>query len=469
MKKILILIILVSALLRLYRIQDYMEFLGDQGRDVVIVSNFLKNKDLIFIGPQTSIGNMYLGPWYYYLIAPSLFLANFSPVGPAIFVALLGILTTYLIYSYSLEWFGSKLASLISAATFAISPVMIKYTSFSWNPNIMPLFSLTFIYYIDKYLNTRRIQDLVLATLSFCLVLNSHYLGLVLLIVPILTIFIQNIRLKSLSLRHIFVAFLILLACFSPLVLFDIKHHGQNFQAVSKFFSVRQETINLKPYKAIPGLVPLHLQISQDLLSAKNTQFTIIFALVFFLGTLLLFRSKNKIGKILSITYLVSLVALALYKQHIYTHYFGFLFPICCIAFGLAISKLKYIGWLVFALFVYISVTNSPLRQEPNRQLAIVDQISQEITHDSNSKPFNIALLSKNNYDPPYRYILDQKSNNLYPIDQNKTSQLYVICEEKDCKPLGNPEYNVAAFGIASIAKQWEVSGIKVYKLIQSN
>ena len=104
---LIILIILISAFCRLYRIQDYMEFLGDQGRDVVIVRDFLKNGNLFFIGPQTSIGNMYLGPYYYYFfVAPGLLLANFNPVGPAIVVALLGILTVYLLFRFTKKWFN---------------------------------------------------------------------------------------------------------------------------------------------------------------------------------------------------------------------------------------------------------------------------------------------------------------------------------------------------------------------------
>ena len=67
---VIIIIIAISAFMRLFKISDYMEFLGDQGRDVVIVRDFLKHGNLFFIGPQTSIGNMYLGPYYYYFIAP---------------------------------------------------------------------------------------------------------------------------------------------------------------------------------------------------------------------------------------------------------------------------------------------------------------------------------------------------------------------------------------------------------------
>ena len=54
--------------------------------------------DPILVGPGTSIGNMYLGPLYYYMMAPALLFANFSPVGPAIQIALLGVLTVWLIW-----------------------------------------------------------------------------------------------------------------------------------------------------------------------------------------------------------------------------------------------------------------------------------------------------------------------------------------------------------------------------------
>ena len=59
-------ILLLAAFFRLYKIADYMTFLGDEGRDVLIVRNLLTKADPILIGPGTSVGNMYLGPLYYY-------------------------------------------------------------------------------------------------------------------------------------------------------------------------------------------------------------------------------------------------------------------------------------------------------------------------------------------------------------------------------------------------------------------
>ena len=95
---ILITILVVGAFLRLYKIGEYMTFLGDEGRDVIVVRRLLAEGDLILVGPGTSIGNMYLGPLYYYMMAPALFLAGYSPVGPAIQIALLGFATIFFVW-----------------------------------------------------------------------------------------------------------------------------------------------------------------------------------------------------------------------------------------------------------------------------------------------------------------------------------------------------------------------------------
>jgi 4-amino-4-deoxy-L-arabinose transferase-like glycosyltransferase len=60
----LVFILLVGAAMRLYHIGGYMTFLGDEGRDAIIVRRLLVDFDPILIGPGTSIGNMYIGPLY---------------------------------------------------------------------------------------------------------------------------------------------------------------------------------------------------------------------------------------------------------------------------------------------------------------------------------------------------------------------------------------------------------------------
>src|SRR5688572_20795593 len=123
---LLVLIILLAAFLRLYRIADYQTFLGDEGRDVLVAKSMLEG-NLTLLGPRSSAGDFFMGPAYYYMITPWLWLFNYDPVGPAVMVALFGIATVWLIYYVGKQWFSEK-AGLMAAALYTVSPIVINYS-----------------------------------------------------------------------------------------------------------------------------------------------------------------------------------------------------------------------------------------------------------------------------------------------------------------------------------------------------
>lgn len=471
---ILVAIVLIATFCRLYRIDEYMEFLGDQGRDVVIVSDFLKKGDLFFIGPQTSIGNMYLGPFYYYLIAPFLLLANLNPVGPSVFVAILSILTTVLIFFISQKWFNTK-TGLIASFLFAISPVVIKYSNFSWNPNVMPFFALLFVYLTITAITENKYHLLNLASLTFIMALNSHFLALLLLPPAILFLAYsffknkpqqKNILVFSLTSLGIFLFSLI------PQILFDLKHNGQNINAILTFFSKRETTVNLKAYKALPNIIPLFNQISTRLLAGKNEILGPLISLIFGVTLIskVIFSKNKKYLLVLLLWFLIGLIGLGLYKQHIYDHYFGFLFPIVFILFAVSINKYPVITIPVIITIAILSFIENPFRYPPNRQLKNTKEISAFIINQAQDKPFNLALIAKQNYDPPYRYFLNQQKAPLYTLKDKLTDQLFVICEpwQVECQPINHPLWDIAAFGWAKIDKEWELNGVKIFKLLHT-
>jgi len=98
-------IIALASFLRLYKISDYMTFLGDEGRDMLVAKAILDG-NLTLLGPRASAGDFFLGPIYYYMITPFLWLSRLDPVGPAIMVALFGIATVYLVYYVGKTFFS---------------------------------------------------------------------------------------------------------------------------------------------------------------------------------------------------------------------------------------------------------------------------------------------------------------------------------------------------------------------------
>ncbi len=451
-------ILLIASFCRLYRISEYMEFLGDQGRDVLILRDFLKHGNLFFIGPQTSIGNMYLGPWFYYLIAPSLLLSNYNPVGPAIFIALLNILTVWLVFYVSRKWFNPKTA-YIASFLYAISPEVIKFSNFIWNPNIMPLFSLLFIYWLTE-------KRYLLASLAFIMCLNSHYLALLLLPLAFL-IWLRNSPKKYV--KETLLAIFIFILSLTPQILFDLKHQGQNINALITFFTQRENTINLKAYKSLPLIPSLFNQINTDLLAGKDVTFGIVISIILFLGIIyLLLRHRSEKLYLCLLWYLIGLVGLGLYKQHIYSHYFAFLFPVLFILMAYLISKLpKFIGLILFLSLTFFSLLQNPFRWAPNRQMQNAQKVSEYIITQSQGQPFNYALISKMGYAYPH-YLIENK--NYFDIKDKVTEQLFVVCVpfQIECQPINNPEYGVAAFGWAKIDQETEIDSVKIYKLVHN-
>ncbi len=490
---ILLTILLVGSFLRLYKISEYMTFLGDEGRDAIVVRRLLVYADPILIGPGTSIGNMYLGPLYYYLIAPSLFIANYSPVGPAFFVAFLGVITIALVWWVGREWFGSW-AGLISALLYAISPTVIIYSRSSWNPNIMPFFALATIWSIWKFWQEEKFKWLTVVGVSMAFVLQSHYLGL--LLIPVVSIFwflslVKAKKQKKSYILYTLCSILIFSFLMSPLVIFDARHGWRNFEAIKKFFLERQATVSARPWNALPKIIPLLEKSSTSLLSGRNEIIgKWVSVVVVFSGLILAGKSRLKITQkehrafaLLFIWLGFALFGLGLYKQEIYEHYFGFFFPAPFILIAGILTQLlekaKIRGrWLVgtaVLVLVFYNLSETPLKYPPNRQLQRTIEISQKIFEEARDTPFNLAVIAERNYEDAYQYFLEKWGAGVVDIDplryqQTITNQLFVVCEmPKDkCDPTHNPKAEIANFGWSRVESEWDVAGVTIYKLVHS-
>lgn len=495
------LILLLGAFLRLYKIDGYMTFLGDEGRDGLVWLRMVKQGKFTLIGPQTSIGNMYLGPLYYYLMLPFYILFGLSPVGPSVGVALLGVATIFLIWKIGKEWFG-EIAGSTAALLYATSPVVIIYSRSSWNPNIMPFFALLTIYGIWQFWQKENFVWLPVigVTLSFCL--QSHYLGLLLLpvvgifwLVELLKLLRKNDkRLKYYILHTTYSILLLLLLTLVPLVWFDLRHNFINAKAFYKFFTERQTTVNLKAYKAIPHLWPLWELMITRLLAAKEIVLGRVMALVLVLGAVFFFTRSdlvrgrtspispvNRALALIFVWLVIGLGGIGLYKQHIYDHYFGFLFPAVFLLAGFLLGKIweirgfRDLGKLgvlgILALAMWFNLKNSPLNWPPNYQMAKVQKVDQTIIQEASSQPFNFALIAKQNYEAGYEYFLEDWRAPLVRIDPQEASQtiadqLFVVCEDEKCEPVGHPKTEIANFGWAKIDQEWEFPwGVKLYRL----
>lgn len=494
---LLIFILLVGAFFRLYKIDQYMLFLGDEGRDVMVVRRFLQEGDLMFVGPGTSVGNMYLGPIYYYMMAPALFLANYSPVGPAVQIALLGVLTIFFLWFVIKRWFKDKNIALIVTSLYAASPVVIIYSRSSWNPNIMPFFSLLTIYSLWKVWQEKKWKWLIVMSIAFAFVTQSHYLGLFL--VPTILIFWflslrkswDDTKARQLAIRYSLFAILIITLLSSPLVIFDAKYNWRNMKALNTFIFTRSGDFSFKVSKFIPRVWEVWEKLNIRLLAGTSEIIGRILAiLILIVGVSYLIKRVIAKCKLPATSYLLSswlvfgIFGLALYKGQIYDHYFGFLFAAPFLVVAMLVKgiqqtidskKSRVVFYFLCSILLVASLMNNPLRRSPNRLLERSISVAQKIRQEAGSQKYNFALIGDKNYEPAYQYFLELWKTPVIEIDPQRyqetvAEQLFVVCEypQDECQPTSNPKAQVANFGWSKIEASWEINGVYLFKLVHN-
>ncbi len=504
---ILAVILIIAAFFRIYKIQDYLTFLGDEGRDVLIVRDILHGH-FTLLGPRASAGDFFTGPIYYYMMAPFLFLANYNPVGPAIMIALLSVITTYMIYEFGRRWFNPT-AALIAAALYAISPLVIQYSRSSWNPNPMPFFSMVIFYLLYRWIQKPTVPKFAIIGILYGIAFQLHYIEIFVGVIIFLYVLIGNIFIgkKDLIVRlgreyiAILVGFLIGL---SPFLAFEARHGFPNVKTVINFIvhgdttatdlthSTFIQTVGDIFFRSFARLVMYFPPPERMYVYAKAIPYWYWGAIILgiFSTTFLVFqfvesaRSKKRdFLKYLLILLWFSfgVILFGFYRKPIYDYYFEFMFPVPFLLVGNLLSYFwlqkifyKLVAALIFVVLIYLNLLGYPYAAPGNQQYIQVKKISEFILQKTENKPFNFALLTLGNSDHAYRYIFEVDGHppvtiqytGIDPERKSVTNQLFVVCEDPNCEPLGASLWEVAGFGRAEIAAEWPVSVLKVYKLV---
>lgn len=465
-------ILLTAAFLRLYRIRDYIVFLGDQGRDVLVVKRIIVDRKFTLLGPVASVGGFYLGPFYYYLMALPLWLSGLDPVGPAIMVALFGVATVYFIYLFAKKAMDFQ-TGIVSAGLYAVSGLAVSQSRFSWNPNTVPFFSILYFYFLYQAGKIHKKIFIFSAGLCLGICFQLHYLTLPLFPIGLLLLADK----KAIKwLVNILFLLLGLIVTFSPFIFFEFRHGFNNVKTIWEFVSRKDGAMGLEPLPLIGNFFSLSQKIFANFLNTPDFLTKILVYISLLVLVWGIFKSGKKwFFKILAGWWILGVLILGFYQGAIHNYYYGFLYPVPAIITGVMLGfllKNKNILLKIFALvfFVYLIYQNliiQPIIKEPNKILEQTKAITDNIIKESGGKPFNFALLTLGNSDHAYRYFLEISGYRPVTLEEGVQENLFVVCEDSNCEPLGNPLWEVAGFGRAEVNKQWQDKiGIKTYWLV---
>ena len=491
-KFLLIAILLVGAFLRFYRIGDYMTFLGDEGRDALVVKRMIVDKKFTLLGPTASVGGFFLGPIYYYFMAPFLWFWRLNPVGPAIMVALFGVAGIFLIFKTGQEFFNQK-TGFLAAVLYALSPLVIAHSRSSWNPNLVPFFALLYLYGLKKIVKEKKWRWWFIIGLSIGIGLQLHYLFSFL--IPIGPIFIFIFKRGASYLKMYLISILGFLTGLFPFLVFELRHQFPNTQTIIRFLLsgketgfVGQETMTILTdliFRLFSRLIfyfppPEQLELYSSKIIFWWETLVWVAAVGSITALIIQIIKEKKPAHLLTFLWLIFALSLfCFYKQAIYDYYLGILFPLPFLLLGNLLSLLwqekilkPFVGISLIALLI-LNWSGRPFKFPPNRQLEQTEKIANFVLEKTEGKPFNFALITDQNSDHAYRYFFEIwkqpavviENAEVDPERKTVTDQLLIVCEKRDCQPLGHPLWEVAGFGRAEIVAEWDFSVVKVYKL----
>jgi len=367
----------------------------------------------------------------------------------------------------------NKQIALISTALITFSFALLQFSRFSWNPNLLPLFTLLTVYFLIKAFKKLGLRFFVLTGAFLSFAIQLHYLALF-IIPPIVVLFIVQLYEQRKHLSQILIGGLTALASFLvfsiPLIIFDLRHNFLNTNNFIRLFKNSSPVAGNKLANLADTFTFLNkyaFNIDVNPLLSSLVLILIVISLIFVL------RRRDNIRSFLIFLVLI-ILGTALYGGPKYPHYFGAVYPLYYVVIGYFLSVLLtfFSGRILIAFFVaayvFLNAQSYYFFTHPvNNQIDKAREIAKVIYDNADKNGFRLTSLPQHYGDYAYRYFLELWRRK--PIEKGsfeKVPTLFVVCEE-ECRPIGDPQWDIAYFAPRKIVGVWRIDGVTIYKLVR--
>jgi 4-amino-4-deoxy-L-arabinose transferase-like glycosyltransferase len=403
-----VIFLFIGGYLRLNHLnQKSVTFSYDQARDAYIASQ-ITHGDLKIIGPPTSINGFFHGVFYYYLITIPYFFSQGDPISVAIFTSILNLLAIIPLYFLGKVLFNSKVG-LISAFLYSISFDIVQYSNWLSNPSPAVFFSVIFYLGLALFIFTpRKNLGIILSAIGYALSFQCQFfLGY--FIIPILVSFFI-LKVKP-SIKQTTLFCIVALALISTMILSYFKFGFTFIQGFQNLFSKP----NKFDFPTLDFFVNSKLIIGRfvenfyRVIFPSSSTFASIWAIFCLIFTYKQIKTKSPFTPkliFILIFLLSSIVIIPFGGQSTPYINVGLQIPVILISsfFLLNIfNKYKTIGLLIFAIFVFSSLTTN-LKYNPQGQIIFAIQKELTLGHElkvldytyqnSQNQPFSINTIT---------------------------------------------------------------------------
>ena len=469
-----ILILLLAFFLRIYRLPELLGFWYDQGRDALVIWDFIHNGKLFLIGPMMGFTGMFRGPWYYYLLTPFYYLGNGNPLWPSIFLVSVSVYSIYILYIVGRK-IGGQTTGIFAAFITSISAYIIGASRWLSNPTPMLLIGILLIWSIFAFLEKKKwalplIAFLIGMGLNFGAATEVYYIP------ALLIVFYLNRKILPGFKTFILSAFTFLFT-FAPQFLFELRHKGVLTGALYNFvFQEKTFTFNFIE------IIKSRFSIYYDIFSSKFWTDGGSLFLPFFILFLIIIITKwkklwsDKKFQVIFVFSVAPIIGTLFFVSNLggfYDYYFTgyYLVFILFFSYVMTLISKSRIGKFILFSFLSIAVIKNMQSFKFNYTKSLNDPViiafkNQElaidwIKSDAKTNPFNVDV-----YVPPvipyaYDYLFQWKNLNR---EEKETSLLYTLYEADPDHPERLKAWMDRQAGIGKVLNEVKFGGITVQR-----
>ncbi len=400
-----------------YPASGFFIFNFDQGKDLLNTLEMLMRGVPKLVGPWTSIPGLFFGPTWYYLLAGSIILGNFSPVAPVYMMIILGLVQVYLAYRY----FGKIAGSTVAAGT-----LWIFVTVSAWNPFPLTLVSWILLILLQKTRQDRQLTPSRAFLFGLVASFGFHFSSAYAIFYPIIILIAWLSQKLKINWKIILMTAVGFSLPFLPQLAFEVRNNFGQTQAVIRYFQSGEEASDSLNFAKVQTIVskswgeiklafaPTVSLPDQKLADMINCGFLIMFGLMVIIWLKKIYQKQIKRpNNLLELSVFICLPIIGLIALHFNIWYLLGMMPAVVVLTSQIVATQKrgwQIIWLIGLLATGITLNlREFVWQDPSRVDVFYRQkmqIWQELKKASGGKTYQVFVYQPDIYDFAWQYII---------------------------------------------------------------
>lgn len=358
MKAWFLIIVAFGLLFRLYNFDKGFSFAHDQDLYSWIAKDIVVNKHNRLVGQVTSVDGVFIGSFYYYLMACFYVLGNMAPLIAVLPITLIGIFNIWSLYFVISKNFGNK-AGTWSAFIYSVSFGISLFDRWSVPTQPTLTWSIWFMYVILELLKGN-LKVLPIYGFLAGFVWQLHIALLPILPIPILAYFVGgnkfNLIFVKKNIINTLASIMIFVVVISPFFVFEYKHNFSQIKAMVTGINVDKG--GPTGWQKVSKVMETSgREFQQRLLFDFDLSGVGRYWIIFFISTLyIIYKKIINLKHVLLLGLWFGLILLAQFtsKRVVSEYYFTNLLPIYILILSLLLAQIKYKFINVVIIFVYL-------------------------------------------------------------------------------------------------------------------